>query len=102
MSGIEGINMDHSEELEIIKYRPGGVHVPHVDQYEGDELIRASLPYGNRYVPGLLFLTHTGLGGNFAMPLLGISVVPNPGTLVMWHNTDRNGNITQNAENSST
>eukprot|EP00092_Neocalanus_flemingeri_P007022 GFUD01007584.1.p1 GENE.GFUD01007584.1~~GFUD01007584.1.p1 ORF type:complete len:441 (+),score=100.57 GFUD01007584.1:37-1359(+) len=92
MQRISGINMDHSEDLEIIKYRPGGVHEPHVDNYETEEeVMRESPDYGNRYANGLLFLTHTELGGNFAMALLGISVVPCPGTMVIWHNVDRNG-----------
>jgi hypothetical protein len=40
-------------------------------------------------------LSQPKLGGNFAMPLLGTSVVPKPGALVIWHNTDRNGNMDQ-------
>ena len=91
MSKISGINMDHSEVLEIVRYRPGGVHVPHVDQYTDEELMIEPSIYGNRYAQGLFFLTHTELGGNFVMPLLGIAVVPHPGTLVIWYNTDRNG-----------
>ena len=39
MSRVTGLKMDHSEEVEIIKYRPGGLHQPHVDQYkENDEV----------------------------------------------------------------
>ena len=96
MSRISGINMDHSEDLEIVKYRPGDVHKPHVDQYQDEEELKKESPiYGNRYAQGLLMLSQPKLGGNFAMPLLGISVVPHPGTLVIWHNTDRNGNMDQ-------
>ena len=50
--------------------------------------------YGNRYAQGLIFLSKPKLGGNFAMPLLGISVVPAIGSMVVWHNTDRNGHLT--------
>ena len=94
MSKISGINMDHSELLEIVKYRPGGVHRPHVDQYQNEEdLLRESPVYGNRFAQGLLFLSQPQLGGNFVMPLLGLAVVPYLGSLVIWHNTDRRGNM---------
>ena len=29
------------------------------------------------------------------MPLLGLSIVPRPGELVIWHNVDRDGNLDQ-------
>ena len=42
--------MDHSEDLEIVHYRPGGVHLPHVDQYTDEEELKRESPiYGNRY-----------------------------------------------------
>ena len=88
--------MDHSEDLEIVTYRPGGVHLPHVDQYlNEEELMRESPIYGNRYAQGLIFLQKPERGGNFAMPLLGLSIVPTPGSLVIWHNTDQDGNMDQ-------
>ena len=96
MQRISGINMDHSEDMEIVKYHPGGVHLPHNDQYENDEELKRLSPiYGNRYAQGLIFLHKPELGGNFAMPLLGVSIVPTPGSLVVWHNTDRDGNMDQ-------
>ena len=33
------------------------------------------------------------MGGNFAMPLLDLSIVPRPGDLVIWYNVDNNGNL---------
>ena len=29
------------------------------------------------------------------MPLLGLSIVPTPGNLVIWYNVDRDGNLDQ-------
>ena len=96
MQRISGINMDHSEDLEIVTYPPGGVHLPHVDQYTNEEeLMRESPIYGNRYAQGLIFLQKPELGGNFVLPLLGLSIVPTPGSLVFWQNTDRDGNMDQ-------
>ena len=94
MQRISGINMEHSEQLEIIRYRPGGVHMPHVDQYQDEEEVMTESPeYGNRFAQGLIFLKKPKLGGNFAMPLQGLSVVPQPGSLVIWHNADLDGNL---------
>ena len=41
--------MEHAEDLEVVKYRPGGFHTPHVDYYIGEEeLERENNGYGNR------------------------------------------------------
>ena len=108
MHGVSGINMEHAEDLEIIKYRPGGIHELHVDQFNEESviiffrdpylsycvnLLQEYSAYGNRIAQGILFLTNTKLGGNFAMPMLGVVFVPTPGSLVVWHNTDRRGNM---------
>ena len=49
MQRLSGLNMEHAEDLEIVKYRPGGFHTPHVDYYIGEEdLEREAYGYGNR------------------------------------------------------
>ena len=95
MSQLSNINMDHSETLEIVRYRPGGHHTPHVDYYKDEEEILEETDgiYGNRFAQGFLLLSSTKIGGNFVMPWLGISVVPHPGSLVIWHNTNMYGNM---------
>ena len=94
MSSLTNINMENSEALEIVRYRPGGRHEPHVDYYQTEEdLMEEAHGYGNRFAQGLLFLSSTKLGGNFVMPWLGISVVPYPGSLVIWHNTNIYGDM---------
>eukprot|EP00090_Calanus_glacialis_P002770 TRINITY_DN12060_c0_g1_i1.p1 TRINITY_DN12060_c0_g1~~TRINITY_DN12060_c0_g1_i1.p1 ORF type:complete len:332 (-),score=79.90 TRINITY_DN12060_c0_g1_i1:28-897(-) len=95
MSRLSNINMDHSETLEIVRYRPGGHHTPHVDYYKDEEEILEETDgiYGNRFAQGFLLLSSTKIGGNFVMPWLGISVVPHPGSLVIWHNTNMYGNM---------
>ena len=55
--------------------------MPHVDQYVDEEDLMTDSPeYGNRYAEGLVFLKMPKLGGNFAMPLQGLSIVPKPGS----------------------
>ena len=49
MTRISGVNMENAEDLEVIEYRPGGFHVPHVDYYEStEELEQENNGYGNR------------------------------------------------------
>ena len=93
MKSTVDINMDHGENFEVIKYRPGTFHIPHLDFYYEEEGLEQSTKFGNKYVDGLIFLTGTDLGGNFVMPLLGIAVNPEPGSLVIWSNEDRQGNM---------
>ena len=95
MTRVTGINMENSEDLELVRYRPGGEHKPHVDQYETESEMEGVDPlYGNRFSQGLIFLNKPFLGGNFVMPMLGVSVVPRVGDMVVWYNTDSTGHLT--------
>merc|ERR1719233_2599710 len=85
MTRVSGMNLYN--DVEIYKYRPGGFIQP----YSG--YLFSSSPYGKNVAQGLLFFSHTQLGGNFIMPLLGIAVNPDPGKLVVWRNVDRSGNF---------
>ena len=78
VTGLYPYDVDNWTNFEIFKYRPGGVNnAPHTDY--------------STVAQGLLFLSNTQLGGNFIIPLLGIAVNPEPGSLVVWQNLDRNG-----------
>ena len=90
-----------AEDLEIFKYRPGGFIAPHTDYLKEEEIQEDYLHFGNIFAQGLLFVSKAELGGNFVMPLLGIAVSPEPGSLVVWHNVDRNGNFDQRYENNA-
>ena len=81
VAGLSPYNNDEEEwnNFMIFKYRPGGGIRPHTDY-----------PI---VIQGLFFFSTTLLGGNFILPLLGIAVNPEPGSLVVWHNLDRNGDF---------
>ena len=86
-----------ADDFWILKYRPGGYIAPHTDyqDMEDQEIIEKKefSSFGNVFAQGVLFFTGTELGGNFVMPLLEIAVNPEPGSLVIWHSTDRQGNF---------
>ena len=75
-----------AEDVWPLRYRPGEFASPHIDYYNVHPV------YGPTTVQGLFFLTSTELGGNLVLPLLGIAVNPEPGSLVLWYDMDLNGN----------
>ena len=65
----------------------GGHDPPQVTQYLQEE------EDFQVFAQGHLILKVPKLGGNFAMPWLGISVLARPGSLVIWQSLDNNGNL---------
>ena len=79
-----------SLHIQVVKYRPGGTSLPHVDYYQ-EEAKEEGYNLGNRCGHAMIFLSDVKLGGGFAMPELGIHISPKPGRMVVWHNLDKNG-----------
>jgi len=77
--------------MEIYKYRLGGAHMPHMDFYTDEHILKAGEDEGNRVAITMIFLRQTKRGGGFAMPRLGIYIAPTPGAMLIWRNVDNRG-----------
>ena len=88
------------EYLQIGSYGTGGYYDAHQDPlyvYKDDKFIASSVeaeesyPTGDRMSTLMLYLSDVRLGGRTAFPRLGVSVAPERGSAVLWHNIQPNG-----------
>jgi prolyl 4-hydroxylase len=71
------------EPLTVLRYGPGQQYRPHLD----------TLPHGDnqRVLTAILYLNDSYEGGETQFPLLGITVVPRAGDLLVFENVDARG-----------
>ena len=88
------------EYLQIGSYGTGGYYDAHQDPlyvYKDDKFIASSVeaeesyPTGDRMSTLMLYLSDVRLGGRTAFPRLGVSVAPERGSAVLWHNIQPDG-----------
>ena len=73
--------VEHQEPWEIIRYEPGQRYFPHFDY------LRAPNASGQRLYSALLYLRAPQAGGETTFDIVGRSIVPEVGKLVVWSNT---------------
>lgn len=76
-----GLPVEHQEPWEIIRYEVGQRYFPHFD------FVPSSHPSGQRLYSALLYLRAPEAGGETAFHLVGRSVAPEVGKLLVWPNT---------------
>ena len=64
----------------MLRYQPGEYYKLHHD-------VGARAMRGVRLLSGMLYLSNVAQGGATGFPVLGTSVQPRPGRLVLWANT---------------
>ena len=77
---LVGIDREHFESLGVLRYQPGEYYKLHHD-------VGARAMRGVRLLSGMLYLSNVAQGGATGFPVLGTSVQPRPGRLVLWANT---------------
>ena len=74
-----GLNLDHSEPLQLLKYNPTEFYKTHHDQNSPQ-----ASPWGPRVITVLFYLSNVEEGGETNFPDLGISVKPSKGDVIIW------------------
>ena len=89
----------HLEELQVVRYQPGGFFSPHYDACVGTKEFchRMNQPYGPRYITVILYLSddasHGLTGGETLFPRLGTSVTPKMGRVVVFYSIDKHHSV---------
>ena len=95
VSAQVGLPLENSGAIQVIRYGPGEQYVDHYDAYDlrtgrGQRTLARG---GQRLITALGYLNRVEGGGETAFPRLGLSIRPEPGRLVVFHNchpgTDR-------------
>jgi prolyl 4-hydroxylase len=93
ISGLLGIDRKHGETLQGQRYEVGQCFKEHADFFYIDQ------PYWAEYEPhggqrtwtAMIYLNEPGRGGATAFKLLGMTVEPRPGRILVWNNMALDG-----------
>jgi prolyl 4-hydroxylase len=98
-SELTGLPVSHQEDLQVVRYPPGGFFKPHYDCCEGgpEECKRMNSAGGPRKVTLIVYLNDDFRGGETVFPYVGQSVVPELGKAAVFWSTDDAGNVIEKA-----
>ncbi|MEM7780846.1 MAG: 2OG-Fe(II) oxygenase [Pseudomonadota bacterium] len=88
-----GISRAHAETIQGQRYRPGEEYRHHKDYLleHRPHWQKERLRGGQRSWTAMVYLNAVEAGGETDFSELGLTVTPEPGTLVTWNNMDRRG-----------
>ena len=91
LSNIIGIDKDHFEQLQVVRYQPGQLYKEHWDAcYEEDKCQEFLKKGGNRYATFLLYLNDDFEDGETYFPLRDTKIIPEKGKAALFFNLDEN------------
>jgi prolyl 4-hydroxylase len=91
LSNIIGIDKDHFEELQVVRYEPGQLYKEHWDAcWEKDKCQDFLTRGGNRYATFLLYLNDNFEEGETYFPLRNKKIKPEKGKAALFFNLDEN------------
>lgn len=95
LAALSGLPLENGEPLVILRYGPGDEYRPHFDFFDPDVPGQAVAldNGGQRLVTILIYLCDVAGGGSTDFPDAGVTVRPQPGAAVMFHNCTVDGQI---------
>ena len=91
LSNIIGIDKDHFEQLQVVRYQPGQLYKAHWDAcYEEGKCDDFMKRGGNRYATFLLYLNDDFTGGETFFPKRNKKIKPEKGKAALFFNLDQN------------
>ena len=95
ISEITGTDIKSQEELQVVRYKPGGFYKPHFDacNKETDDCTRLNNGLGPRFITFIIYLNDGFDGGETFFPQINTKVVPKRGKAVVFYNVDDEGEI---------
>jgi prolyl 4-hydroxylase len=92
--------INNAEQFQLVHYGPGTEYKPHFDAFDKntEEGKKNWFPGGQRMITALAYLNDVEEGGETSFPDIGVSVKPNKGDVVVFHNCiDGTSNINPNS-----
>ena len=80
--------INNAEQFQLVHYGPGTEYKPHFDAFDKntEEGKKNWFPGGQRMITALAYLNDVEEGGETSFPDIGVSVKPNKGDVVVFHN----------------
>lgn len=99
---IMHLPLTHGEEVQVVRYQPGGQYKPHFDYFPPSETgsqvqMRKG---GQRCATLLMYLNDVEEGGTTGFPHLKLKVVPKPGRAVFFHYVSEHGQVDPKTQHS--
>jgi prolyl 4-hydroxylase len=90
LSKIIGIDSDHFEQLQVVRYEPGQQYKAHWDAcWEDHKCGKFMKQGGQRYATFLLYLNDDFTGGETSFPYRNIKVKPQKGKTALFFNLEK-------------
>lgn len=90
VAGLVGMPLSHAESFQVIRYSPGAEYRGHFDAFDPTTETgeRNWGKGGQRLITALGYLNHVEEGGETRFNKLDMSVAPEPGKLLVFHNCE--------------
>jgi prolyl 4-hydroxylase len=99
IADITETNIADQEELQVVKYKPGGYYRPHYDACDSrrENCDRFNGDKGTRFITFIMYLNDDFTGGETHFPNINKSIVPKKGKAAIFYDTDENGQVLDKA-----
>jgi len=96
----EGKPTENQEDVQVVRYSPGGFYNAHYDACEGDdEHCRSFVSRGGqRYATLLVYLSDDFSGGGTDFPKINYTAAPKEGDAIFFHSTDETGKLFKDSQ----
>jgi prolyl 4-hydroxylase len=99
VSEITGTDVSDQEELQVVKYNPGGYYRPHYDACDSrkENCDRFNGDKGVRFITFIIYLNDDFEGGETYFPNIDQKVKPQKGKAAIFYNTGEDGIVLEKA-----
>jgi prolyl 4-hydroxylase len=91
VTGLNTLDEDATEVLQVVNYGIGGHYEPHVDYFGATNGLVGDPLRGDRVATMLFYVSDDVVGGATVFPFLKLAVKPEKGSALFWYNTHRSG-----------
>lgn len=95
IADITSTDIRSQEELQVVRYKPGGFYKPHYDACNKltDDCTRLNKGLGPRFITFIIYLNDDFDGGETFFPEINKKVVPQQGKAAIFYDVDSEGEI---------
>jgi len=98
ISAAIGLSLDTAGALQVVNYGIGGQYEPHYDYIPPKDVKKyqnsgTAFKWGNIALTAMVYLTDVLAGGATVFPKLGIQVLPQKGSMLVWYDMLEDGSV---------
>jgi len=99
VAAITETKIEDQEELQVVKYKPGGYYRPHYDacDWRKENCDRFNGDKGPRFITFIIYLNDDFEGGETLFPNIDKKIIPKRGKAAIFYDTDENGQVLDKA-----